>query len=306
MAFNDNSSFDSRSVRRRSGGGGFRPSGRGAAIGGGGGLLLLIIGFLSVQYLGVDVTQLLNGGASYGSNSYQPAYQDEDFSCTGAEANSNQDCRFEGAAYTLEQYWAKSAAQVGVESYHDPKTILYNGSTSSACGAASNAVGPFYCSADESIYIDGNFFEILKQRYGAQGGPLAEMYVLAHEWGHHIQHLQGVLRQVDHRDVGPDSGMVRLELQADCYAGAWMGEASQVEDASGNRVLYPPTEAELLQTVSAAQAVGDDNIQQQSGMSVEPETFSHGSSEQRVRWLMRGYENGATSCDTFAVAGNQL
>lgn len=291
MTFNENSRFDSKNVQRR--------GGRGGAIAGGGGVLVLLLGLLSTQFLGFDVTQFFGGGTTSGQQ------QGEDLQCTGAEANASFDCRMEGGAVTLEQYWAEQAPQLGI-SYHDPGVVLYDGSTSSACGSASNAVGPFYCPSDEGIYIDGQFFNILTQRYGAEGGPLAEMYVLAHEWGHHIQNLEGTLQQVDHRDVGPTSGMVRLELQADCYAGAWMGSASQYTDGAGNQILREPTRDEIQQTISSAQAIGDDNIQEQAGMEVQPETFSHGTSEQRTNWLIRGYQEGVGSCNTFAVSGSEL
>lgn len=293
MTFNDNANFDSRNVQRRRGGG--------TAIAGGGGALALIIGFLSMQFLGVDVTQFLDIGGS--SSSQQQA---EDLQCSGAEANASIDCRMEGGAVTLEQFWAAEAPGLGIRDYHDPSVVLYDGSTRSGCGQASNAVGPFYCPSDEGIYIDGEFFNILTQRFGAEGGPLAEMYVLAHEWGHHIQGLEGTLSQVDHRDVGPTSGMVRLELQADCYAGAWMGGAAQATDAQGNQIMREPTRDEIQQTISAAQAIGDDSIQRQSGMRVQPETFSHGTSEQRTRWLIRGYENGVGACNSFDVRGSEL
>lgn len=291
MTFNDNANFDSRNVRRRRGG---------VAAAGGGGALALILGFLSMQFLGVDVTQFFVPSA--GSSQQQ----EENLQCTGAQANESIDCRMEGGAVTLEQFWAAEAADLGVRDYRDPSVILYDNSTNSACGAASNAVGPFYCPADESIYIDGAFFQILTDRFGASGGPLAEMYVLAHEWGHHIQHQQGILSQVDHRDLGPTGGMVRLELQADCYAGAWMGGATRATDAQGNQILREPTREEIAQTISAAQAIGDDAIQRQSGMRVQPETFSHGTSEQRTRWLMTGYEQGVGACNTFDVRGSKL
>ena len=291
MTFNENSRFDSQNVQRR--------RGRGGAIAGGGGILVLLLGLLSTQFLGFDITQFLGGGAPQ-------QQQAEDLQCTGAEANASIDCRMEGGAVTLEQYWAETAPQLGIREYRDPTVVLFDGSTSSACGNASNAVGPFYCPSDEGIYIDGQFFNILTERYGATGGPLAEMYVLAHEWGHHIQRLEGTLTQVDSRDVGPTSGMVRLELQADCYAGAWMGSASQYTDQAGNQILKEPSREEIQQTISSAQAIGDDNIQEQAGMQVQPETFSHGTSEQRTTWLIRGYQEGVGACDTFNVSGSQL
>lgn len=296
MTFNDKSSFDSSNVQRRRSGGG-----RGGAIAGGGGILVLIIGFLSMQFLGFDITQMFAPGQD--SSQVQQA---EDLQCTGAEANANIDCRMEGAAVTLEQYWAENAPRVGISNYVDPTVVIYDDSTSSGCGTASNAVGPFYCPSDQGIYIDTAFYTILEQRYGASGGPLAEMYVLAHEWGHHIQNLGGVLSQVSSNDTGPTSGMVRLELQADCLAGAWMGSAANYTDANGNQILKEPTREEIQTTISSAQAIGDDNIMEQAGMRVQPEKFSHGTSEQRTNWLMKGYQEGVGACNTFDVPGRDL
>lgn len=291
MTFNDRANFDSRNVRRRRGG---------VAAAGGGGALALILGFLSMQFLGVDVTQFFDPGV--GSSQQQ----EEHLQCTGEQANATIDCRMVGASVTLEQFWAAEAPDLGVRGYRDPTVILYDHSTNSACGTASNAIGPFYCPADESIYIDGEFFQILTDRFGASGGPLAEMYVLAHEWGHHIQQQEGTLSRLNHRDLGPTSDMVRSELQADCYAGAWMGGATRATDEQGNQILREPTRDEIAQTISAAQAIGDDAIQRQAGMRVQPESFSHGTSEQRTRWLMTGYEQGVGACNTFEVRGSQL
>lgn len=291
MTFNDNSSFDSGNVTRRGPGGG--------AIAGGGGVLMLLLGFLSMQFLGVDITQMF-------APADQGAQSGEDFSCTGAEANASIDCRMEGAAVTLEQFWAAEAPNLGISSYHDPSVVLYDNSTSSGCGTASNAVGPFYCPGDEGIYIDTAFFQILTDKFGAEGGPLAEMYVLAHEWGHHVQTLEGTMNHIDQQSSGPGSDLVRLELQADCYAGAWMAGASTATDANGNPIMQPPTREELLTVVSAAQSIGDDHIMEQSGMQVQPERFTHGSSEQRTNWLAHGYQHGVTSCTTFDVPANQL
>lgn len=289
MTFNEGSQFDSGNVRRR--------SGRGAAIGGGG-LVALLLGLLSTQLLGVDITQMF--GAPTGEQ------QEENLVCTGEQANQNRDCRIEGAAVTLEQFWAEEAHKVGVRDYRDPGVVIYDGQTASGCGTASNAVGPFYCPGDDGIYIDTAFFDILTERFGAEGGSLSEMYVVAHEWGHHIQNLAGDLTPDKQRDAGPAGGLVRLELQADCYAGAWMRGAAGAKDAQGNQIMKEPTRAEIEQTISAAKSIGDDTIMEQSGMEVQPEKFTHGTSKQRTTWLMRGYEGGVEQCDSFSVPGNQL
>lgn len=295
MTFNENSNLESKNVRRR---------GATTAAVGGGGALALILGALSTQFFGVDLTQLFGGGQPGAGQ--QQAAQDQTFSCTGAQANAERDCRMQGTAVTLESFWDQHYGEMGLRDYRDPQVILYTGQTQSGCGAASNAVGPFYCPNGEEIYIDTSFFDILVDQFGASGGPLAEMYVLAHEWGHHVQNLAGVLTPDRQQDTGANGGQVRIELQADCLAGAWMGDAANQKDANGNTILQPPTREQLQSTVDAAQVIGDDHIQQQQGMRVQPEAFTHGTSEQRVRWLTTGYERGVGACDTFSVPDRQL
>lgn len=311
MTFNDNSRFDSGNVRRRRPSSGSGSGGRGGSFGrvgkggalGGGSILIVILAFVVSQFLGVDITGML-GGVSGGSGSSN--YAEEDFSCTGEQANASIDCRIEGAAVSLEQYWTESASEIGIDTYVDPMVYLFEGQTDTGCGAATNAIGPFYCPADQSIYIDTSFFDLLVSEYGAEGGPLAEMYVVAHEWGHHIQNLAGILSSSNTRDEGPTGGAVRTELQADCFAGAWMQSASQATDQSGKQLMKEPTRAEIQTTISAAQSIGDDHLQEQAGMEVQPESFTHGTSEQRTTWLIRGYEEGATACNTFTVRDSEL
>lgn len=287
MTFNDDAKIDpSRARRRRN---------TGVAVGGGGGLLVIGLFILS-QVIGVDLTGLAGGGT---------AAQGEDevlTQCdTGAEANADLNCRMVAAADSLDTYWTDALPEFGAE-YRPTDVILFSGQTSTGCGAATSAVGPFYCPADELVYIDTDFYEELRSRFGSSGGPLAEMYVVAHEWGHHIQNITGIMQNLDRQSTGPTSDAVRLEVQADCFAGAWVGAATTVLDENGTPFLEPVTDAQIADALSAASAVGDDRIQEQSSGQVTPETWTHGSSESRQRWFTIGREGGPDACNTFDVA----
>ena len=292
MTFNDDARIDTSKVQRRRGG-------KTAAIGGGT-LLGVIVLALASQLLGVDLTPL-TGLVTGGGSSAQEQTVAFDECETGADANQNDECRMAGAADSLDVFWEDQFSS----GYRAPGVILYQGTTTSACGQASAAIGPFYCPADESIYLDTEFFAELRSQFGATGGSLAQMYVLAHEWGHHISNITGQLGQVGN-ETGADSGSVRLELQADCYAGAWVQAASWTTSSSGVSFLRPVTQEELADAMNAASVIGDDAIQEKAGQTVNPDSFSHGSSEQRQRWFQTGYQSGATACDTFSVTASDL
>ncbi|TYL54136.1 neutral zinc metallopeptidase [Agromyces mariniharenae] len=271
----------------------------GIAVGGGLGVIALVI---ISQLLGVDVTGLLGGGGG------QPAAEDSALQeCqTGQDANERIDCRMKGAAASLEDYWVDAAPTIGV-AYASPQGfVLFTDAVATGCGNASSATGPFYCPPDQTLYVDTTFYDQLESQFGASGGPLAEMYVVAHEWGHHIQNLAGILERAQDGQTGPTSNSVRTELQADCFAGSWAAAASQTTDERGVPFLQPITRDEYAQAIDAAAAVGDDRIQEATQGQVSPHSFTHGSSEQRVRWFETGYQGGAQSCDTFSIDGSQL
>jgi predicted metalloprotease len=283
MTFNDNARINSGRTRRR---------GRTGGIVAGGGVVGVVALFLLSQLLGVDLTGLAGGGGA--QNGSDEVIADCE---TGADANASLDCRLASAGDSIDTYWAGQ-----LPDYRPTNVILFTDQTNTGCGGATSAVGPFYCPADEVIYIDTSFFDDLRSRFGASGGPLAEMYVLAHEWGHHIQNISGTMEGLDLQTTGPRSDGVRLEVQADCYAGAWAGEASTVPDDSGTPFLKEITSEQLAQALSAASAVGDDRIQSSAGGGVNPETWTHGSSEQRQEWFTTGFEGGPAACDTFGAA----
>ena len=289
MTFNDNAKLDQNKVSRRG-------RNTGIAVGAGGGLLVIGL-FIVSQLLGVDLTGLAGGT---GTSPEQPAEPITDCQ-TGGQANDSIDCLMRGAATSLDTYWASELPTLG-ETYRTTDIALFTGSTDTGCGGATSDVGPFYCPADELIYIDTAFYDELTSRFGASDGPLAEMYVVAHEWGHHIQNITGIMNGLDLQATGPTSDSVRLELQADCFAGAWVGAAPTIKDENGVAFLEPVTQEQIQNALSAAAAVGDDRIQSSTQGQVTPETWTHGSSEARQKWFRIGYEGGPNACNTFEVA----
>jgi uncharacterized protein len=290
MRFRRGARLDPSQVSDRRGMGG----GRGLAVGGGGlGLVVLIVALL----LGVDPT---GGGTGDPFSNLddravngQPAGQVLEECQTGQDANEREDCRIVGVVNSLQSFWSATFERSN-RRYQPAQTVFFTDSTQTGCGFASSQVGPFYCPRDQKVYIDLDFFDELQSRFGASGGPFAQGYVIAHEYGHHVQNLLGTLERAQSRETGPESPAVRVELQADCYAGVWAANAV----ATG--FLEELTQADINDGLDAAAAVGDDRIQEATQGQVNPERWTHGSSEQRRRWFSRGYENGKpAACDTF-------
>jgi hypothetical protein len=288
MPFNEKSRLDPSQVQDRRG----RSVGRTVAFGGGGlGLIILVVALL----LGVNPNDLskLVPTELPASDHIVSEISDLQTECqTGADANTREDCRIVGYVNSIQDYWSTEFANHDVQ-YTQAQTVLFSGATEAACGYASAASGPFYCQRDQMVYLDLSFFEELKSRFGAEGGPFAEAYVLAHEYGHHIQNLLGLLDQTSGNSTGPQSMSVFIELQADCLAGVWAYHAAETG------YLTAPTNEEIAQSLDAAAAVGDDRIQRETQGYISPESWTHGSSEQRQAAFMDGIQAGdVNSCDT--------
>ncbi|WP_145553884.1 KPN_02809 family neutral zinc metallopeptidase [Yersinia canariae] len=266
------------------GGGGFR-----SPIGGKGGLVILIV-VLVAGYYGVDLTPLLNGSDPV-SQTQSPSRSQSPVS-----AQDDQYAKFTSVVLAdTEDTWKPIFEKMG-RTYKEPKLVMYRGATRTGCGTGQSVMGPFYCPADSTVYIDLSFYEDMKNKLGA-GGDFAQAYVIAHEVGHHVQHLMGIDTKVRQQQQGASEAQanrlsVKMELQADCFAGVWgkAMEEQQVLDVG-----------DLQEALNAAQAIGDDRLQQQHQGRVVPDSFTHGTSAQRYTWFKRGFDSGdPNSCNTFA------
>ena len=276
-----------------------RPSGFGGRASGFGGIplrgkagLIMIVVVMVAGYYGIDLTPLL-GGADVpvaSQQRYEPS------------AKEQQMARFTSVVLkTTEDTWQARFREMG-RRYDPPRLVLYSGATSTTCGYGQSAMGPFYCPADTSVYIDLSFYQDMKTRLGG-GGDFAQGYVIAHEVGHHVQHLLGIDREVRRLQQGASRTeanrlSVLMELQADCLAGVW-GHAMREEN-----ILEP---GDLESALKTAQAIGDDRLQRQSTGRVVPDSFTHGTSQQRYTWFKRGFDSGdPNTCDTFSERNLRL
>jgi predicted metalloprotease len=283
-----------------------RGGGQGLKIGGGvgvGGLLIVGIAYLLFGSQGGELASSLLGAGSEGGTQVISGADGYVEDCTAEQANTDRNCRLSATVYALDAYWGSELPkEEGVE-YIPPGVVSFDAAVTTGCGNATSATGPFYCPADQTIYVDVSFYDLLTSQFGASGGPLAEEYVVAHEMGHHIENQIGILNQAG-SDEGATSDSVKIELMADCLAGMWAGNAATtVNPDTGQPFLEPITQDQLRQALDAAAAVGDDHIQQSQAGYVNPESFTHGTSDQRVYWFTVGYEyKSVTSCNTFKAS----
>jgi uncharacterized protein len=295
VKFNRRARLDTSQISDR------RGRGRGGTVAAGGGVGALVI-LLVALCTGGDPSSVIE--TTNQVQAQQGEIDSLETQCQiGADVEENPDCRFVFYVNSIQDYWDDEFARRGA-TYSPATTNFFTGGVQTGCGGASSQVGPFYCPADQSVYLDLGFFDLLRTQFGGSGGDFAEAYVLAHEYGHHIQNLTGQMQQV-RPGSGPTSGAVRLELQADCYAGVWARHATTTDTAEGEPLITEVTEEDINEGLNAAATVGDDYIQERFQGTVSPESWTHGSSEQRQRWFAVGYRTGdLAACDTFST--NQL
>ena len=318
MRFNPKARLDTSRVRDGGGGragggmggGGVRiPLPGGTRAGGGIGFLVIVVVVVLLKaFGGIDLTGAVSGGGTsgYDTSRFQADTTTYQGCTTGQDANEHPGtCGVVAVENSLVDYWGDTLAQQSPGTRFQPETAVmtFSGATSGGCGQASSATGPFYCPNDRTIYFDPSFFhDILQQQLNGPSGAFVEPYVIAHEFGHHIQNLLGTMRKVKTQQ-GPNSDSVRLELQADCYAGMWTRSATQTEDSQGNVLIQDLSDQDIQDAIAAAKSVGDDTIQKETSGQVNPEQWTHGSSEARVKWFQVGYQNGTLdACDTFTSA----
>ncbi|MFD2418211.1 KPN_02809 family neutral zinc metallopeptidase [Amycolatopsis pigmentata] len=305
MRFDDDAGLDTSEVsdlRGGDGGGGGGIGGR-VALGGGGLGVIGVVIYLVLSHLGGihPSTSGVSGLSGLGSGRQVNNTALSQQCHTGADANRNHDCAVVAMINSIQDYWTDQFARSG-KTYRKVTTDFFNGGVRTGCGNATSDTGPFYCPADSQVYIDLSFFSELRTRFGAQGGTFSEAYVLAHEYGHHVQNLLGTSSRVG-SGTGPTSGSVRLELQADCYAGVWGKHATTTPSASGKPLITDVTQDDINRALDTASRIGDDYIQRNLGNGrVDTSTFTHGTSAQRQKWYNTGYTTGDPArCDTFGA-----
>jgi predicted metalloprotease len=273
--------------------GGFGGGGGGIPIpmgGGIGGIILVIIVIVVLNVMGGGSGLGTGNGTGTGNGGVAGSL----------DPNDTQGQFINSVTVDVQTFWEQEFA-ASSQTYPDTVTVIFTDGTQTGCGTASAATGPFYCPADQKVYLDPGFFSELKTRFGAPG-EFAQAYVIAHEYGHHVQDVLGTMDQVQQQQTSGNANelSIRLELQADCLAGMWANWVMANPDQSDVESI---TDADVRDGLTAAAAVGDDRIQQQATGTIDKESWTHGSSEQRMKWFNTGFKQGSLSaCDTFAVA----
>jgi uncharacterized protein len=304
MELNENAEIDTSQIddeRSSGGGGGFG----GLPIGGGGltGIIITVVVALVGGYFGINTLGGSSGGTSQeGSNTTLSA------KCKQEDAVKQLDCRNALYVNSIQDYWKDAYPQYFDGSYKPATTTFFANAVNTACGQADSGVGPFYCPGDNKVYIDLTFYKTLADQLGAPG-EFAQPYVLAHEYGHHVQDLSGTeaaMRRAQQRDPGEKNALsVKLELQADCYAGVWAKNATGTDDAKGQKLFKSITAKDIQEGLETASKIGDDTLQQRSGGTINPAEFTHGTSAQRQEWFSTGFKSGSPkSCDTFGTGNS--
>ncbi|WP_422774242.1 neutral zinc metallopeptidase [Plantactinospora sp. WMMC1484] len=302
MELNDDARIDTSQIEDRRGSGGGR-AGIPIPIGGGRGGIVGLVIFVLITLVGggFGVSQLTGGdGEQQGDNT---ALEQR---CETSDALQHLDCRNTLFVNSIQAYWKRALPEHFDRPYEESDTVFFEQAVSTGCGQADSGVGPFYCPLDDKIYIDLSFYRVLAEQLGAPG-EFAQPYVLAHEYGHHVQDLLGTEQRVrDQRQADPAEAnrlSVLLELQADCYAGAWARNATGTADDRGVKIFTSLTQQDIQEGLDTAAAIGDDAIQQKSGGRIDESQFTHGSSADRQKWFGTGYSSGdPTDCDTFGAA----
>jgi predicted metalloprotease len=301
MELNENAQIDTSQIDDERGSGGGGGGFGGLPIGGGGltGIIVTVLIALVGGYLGIN--QLGGSGSSTQSGDNTSLSQ----KCSQSDKLKQLDCRNALYVNSIQAFWRDELPQSFGVQYKPAKTVFFSNAVRTGCGNADSGTGPFYCPSDDKVYIDLTFYKLLADQLGAPG-EFAQPYVLAHEYGHHVQDLVGTeaqMRRDQQRNPSQANKLsVKLELQADCYAGVWAKGATGTTDSSGQKIFKSITAQDIQQGLDTAAKIGDDTLQQRSGGTINPAEFTHGTSAQRQEWFANGYKSGdPKACDTFAA-----
>jgi uncharacterized protein len=300
MELNENADIDTSQIQDQRGGGGGGGGFGGLPIPIGGGGIVGIVIFLLVAVLGgyFGVNKMTGSNSSGDNTSLNQK-------CSATDKLKQLDCRNALYVNSIQAFWAQAEPKYFNKTYQKASTVFFSNQVNTGCGAADSGTGPFYCPSDNKVYIDLTFYKLLADQLGAPG-EFAQPYVLAHEYGHHIQDLVGTeakMRQLQSGASNTEKNLlsVKLELQADCYAGVWAKGATGTSSSNGQKIFKSLTADDVQQGIQTAGQIGDDTLQKQAGKQINPAEFTHGTSADRQKWFSRGYTAGTPgNCDTFA------